>query len=377
MYRRGTNFPNTKSVLPLLMCFDFPVFYFFPGFCCCSTSFTFIYFQVAMSIKVLHIYSISEFILCEIMALHEKSYQVGFLRSNGETKLSDHSFLLKIVYSTFNISKSVSSFFRKYGDLRVMCFDSDGYRTSEDYSMFDAFKEEYIPYRLLVLFVKHPNFYTFIKGHINKVSGNDDPFKYERFRFLLKFGIEMDKVDFLYKLDYDYGSKIVYSLCTLREVRLLVMAGVDVNITSPNYANSLFFTPTNDFGPAIAEFLIECGADPTFVTSCGTNALLHILESFWLHNDEIAKILILNGAEVNISTVGYLKLDEIYEEFNLTPLLLAVYKNMLDVAKMLLQRGADKEAMLSLDEDCPYPKIQHFIKSDEMRALWNSFPQTT
>jgi hypothetical protein len=330
-----------------------------------------------MTIKLLHIYSISDFILYEIMALHEKSYKEGFFRSYSETELSRPSFLLKMIHSSFGISKSVTSFFIKYGDLRVTCFNSDGYRTSEDQSILDSFRDEYLPYRLLVLFVKELHCYSFIKDHISKVGARLDTFKYERFRFLLKFGIEMDKVDFLYKLDYDYGSGIVYSHCTLREVRLLVMTGADVNITNMADAYSLFFTPTNDFGPAIAEFLIECGADPTFVTSCGTNALLHILESDWLHNDEIAKILILNGAEVNISTVGYLKLDEIYEEFNLTPLLLAVYKNMLEVAKMLLEMGADKEAMLSLDEDCPYPKIQHFIKGDEMRALWDRFPRTS
>jgi ankyrin repeat protein len=92
----------------------------------------------------------------------------------------------------------------------------------------------------------------------------------------------------------------------------------------------------------------------------------------WFKPVEIIKKLIQHGADVNF--YGWNDEDGVYYS---TPLFAAVRNELVDVVRMLLESGARKNLRpLGYRQYISGGRtISSYFKSNEMRAVWDSFPQ--
>ena len=132
-----------------------------------------------------------------------------------------------------------------------------------------------------------------------------------------------------------------YSDYTLGFVHLLVEHGADVNARDNVHCTPLLLAIKHS-SPKIARFLLEHGADPHLVYEEG-KTLLHLLlvlwgsswGSIWSKDDLVfAQLLLEHGADVNAR-------DNVHN----TPLLLAMRHNSPDIARLLLEHGANPHSV--------------------------------
>jgi ankyrin repeat protein len=112
---------------------------------------------------------------------------------------------------------------------------------------------------------------------------------------------------------------------------LLIKAGADVNIRSQYDLTPLAYSGKRNQSSEIAALLIENMADINAKSKSGETPLMWVIEE---KNTQVAKFLIMNGADVNIVS------DDNDYSIQSTPLELAARGEMYDVARLLLERGA-------------------------------------
>ncbi|MBR5904541.1 MAG: ankyrin repeat domain-containing protein [Alphaproteobacteria bacterium] len=127
----------------------------------------------------------------------------------------------------------------------------------------------------------------------------------------------------------------------LDQVKELISNGADANAQTFNECPVLVYASD----PAIAEFLIEHGADVNHMNDSGITPL-H--DAIFENNIDVVRVLIKHGANVNSNTSPDI-VDQIYKEFEElpypnkadTPLHWAAGKDNCEFAKILIENGAD------------------------------------
>jgi ankyrin repeat protein len=297
---------------------------------------------------------ISQFLIDEVFALHYMGFYFG--TEYGEDEHA--SYLLKTVNAVFGGNTYFDQWYLEFANERFVN------RFGNERTMLESVRADNVPYRLILLLSRYFYPHEFFGDHLPYVCGSESSKKYEKVRLLLRLGADPNSQD----CSDDTGliSCIRSSNCSLRVIKLLIMSGADVNkIQDETLKNCLFFLKDHNTTVQL-DFLLECGADVMVLNVLKSNALLELLR---LNNPpvEIIKKLIEHGANVNIDC------DE-YPYASSTPLEVSIRKNLVDVVKMLFERGARKNLrMFKLhfyDAETGNCRL-----SDDMQKVIESFPE--
>jgi len=149
---------------------------------------------------------------------------------------------------------------------------------------------------------------------------------------------------------------------------LLILEGADVNLQAKDGTAAIIESAGNS--PEIFNLLVEKGADITVKKKDGTgafyNCLATVINYGWTFTDEhmtMINYLLANGASVDESPVsGVVK--------GFTPLIYAARDNYLEIAKFLIEHGANVNAKnlhdqtpLSVAEDRSYADMVKLLKA--------------
>jgi ankyrin repeat protein len=135
-------------------------------------------------------------------------------------------------------------------------------------------------------------------------------------------------------------------ICDIDRVRELLMMGADPNVKQGSLsALHMVAMADESICAGILELLLEYGADPNVRDSVGATPLHDAVLSGKIN---AVKKLLEHGADVNVRTTGAIVVMEDYAGIftestysGVTPLHLAAYKGYAEIAKILLERGAD------------------------------------
>ncbi|TVL69749.1 ankyrin repeat domain-containing protein, partial [Brachyspira hyodysenteriae] len=132
-------------------------------------------------------------------------------------------------------------------------------------------------------------------------------------------------------LTLGYSTPLTEAMYDEELVRKLIDLGADVNLPAKSGFTPLMASHNNI---AIAELLIEKGADIEAKDDYGINALVYASSD---ENEEMVKFLLEKGADAN--TVCEIENEHI--DISPTPLMNAVYNGNTNIINMLLENGAD------------------------------------
>uniref|UniRef100_UPI003F4B25E1 ankyrin repeat domain-containing protein n=1 Tax=Brachyspira catarrhinii TaxID=2528966 RepID=UPI003F4B25E1 len=132
-------------------------------------------------------------------------------------------------------------------------------------------------------------------------------------------------------LTLGYSTPLTEAMYDEELVRKLIDLGADVNLPAQSGFTPLMASHNNI---AIAELLIEKGADIEAKDDYGINALVYASSD---ENEEMVKFLLAKGADAN--TVCEIENEDMV--ISPTPLMNAAYNGNINIINMLLENGAD------------------------------------
>ncbi|TVL54277.1 ankyrin repeat domain-containing protein [Brachyspira hyodysenteriae] len=132
-------------------------------------------------------------------------------------------------------------------------------------------------------------------------------------------------------LTLGYSTPLTEAMYDEELVRKLIDLGADVNLPAQSGFTPLMASHNNI---AIAELLIEKGADIEAKDDYGINALVYASSD---ENEEMVKFLLEKGADAN--TVCEIENEDMV--ISPTPLMNAAYNGNINIINMLLENGAD------------------------------------
>lgn len=134
------------------------------------------------------------------------------------------------------------------------------------------------------------------------------------------------------RCDYDANTGAIWEM-----VEGLLDAGADVNIMNSTGETALVFAAESDIDDIVAAALLDAGADPNAFRSPGRPPLYHAV---YEENASLTRVLIDAGADVN----AVINDDEFDDEFKTSLLHCVLEHSVPPTVQLLLDAGADPNA---------------------------------